>query len=138
MKNQTIAMAVMAMVLMVAGNVAADMVDIGTGQMERTEFEALKALVQRQPVAGNQGIATPLAHTEQYGLLAMTPADFEDLRHKVAGIETSRASSPTVQVATRMVDIGTGEMPADEFAALKRMVRKSGRIVFDKLATLHP
>ena len=136
MKKMTIVM--MVMVLMAAGNVAADMVDVGMGQMERSEFESLKAMVQGQPVGGVPAIATSRVRSEQYGLIEMAPAAFEALRNKVAGIENVQAPYPTARAAIQMVDIGTGEMPADEFAALKRMVKDSGQIVFDGLAALHP
>ena len=138
MKKITIAMAMMVMVLMAAGNAAADMVDIGTGQMESAEFETLKAMVNGQPIQAMPAVSTARAQTERYGLVEMTPADFEDLRKKVAGIEEKRASTRTARTSTRMVDIGMGEMPADDFVALKRMVKHSEQIIFDKLAALHP
>ena len=138
MKKMTTVMAIMVMVMMAAGNVAAEMVDIGMGQMDRSEFEALKAKVQGQPVQATPVVSTVRVHTENYGLVEMTPADFEALRNKVAGIEDDQAPYHTASVATPMVDIGTGEMSADDFAALKRMVKSSERFVFDKLAALHP
>ena len=138
MKKMTIALAIMVMVMMAAGNVAADMVDIGMGRMERSEFEALKAMVQGQSAGKAATISTRRVPTEQYGLIEMAPAEFEALRNKVAGIEVERAPYHTASAAPRMVDIGTGEMPADDFAALKRMVKESERIVFDGFVALHP
>jgi len=138
MKKMTIAVATMVMVLMAIGNVTAGMVDIGTGQMESAEFEALKNMIQGQMIQAAPGVSTARIHTERYGMVEMTPADFETLRNKVAGIEDDRAPTRTASRATQMVDIGTGMMPADDFAALKRMVKKSEQIVFDRLAALHP
>ena len=138
MKKMTIVMAMMGVVLIAAGNAAAGMVDIGTGQMESAEFEALKAMVNGQPNRAVPAVSTARAQTERYGMVEMSPADFETLRNKVAGMEDDRVPTRTASKATRMVDIGTGEMPVDDFAALKRMVMNSEQIVFDKLATLHP
>ena len=81
MKKMTIS--IMMTVLMAAANVAAGMVDIGMGQMERSEFESLKALVQGQPVQATHPVSTVRVPTEQYGFVEMTPDDFEALRNKV-------------------------------------------------------
>jgi len=137
MKKAMIAIAVASMVLVGFGSVSAQMVDIGTGQMAPAEFNRLKAMVQGQPVVEAPAVSTRRVPTERYGLLEMSPADFEALRNKVAGIEEGRYSSPTATVAVRMVDIGTGEMPADEFAALQHMIEKPDFTVFDGLAFLH-
>jgi hypothetical protein len=37
-----------------------------------------------------------------------------------------------------MVDIGTGEMPANEFSTLQRMIENPDFSVFDGLAFVHP
>ncbi|PID40978.1 MAG: hypothetical protein CR984_00435 [Proteobacteria bacterium] len=138
MKKMTTVMAMMVMVLMTAGNVAAEMVDIGMGQMERSKFEALKAVLQGHPIQGEKAVSTVRAKTENYGLLEMMPADFDALRDKVAGKEKNPTPCQTASVATPMVDIGTGEMPADDFVKLKRMVQDSEHIVFAKRLALQP
>ena len=134
MKKAIITMAMVSLALVAAGNVGAQMVDIGTGQMEQTEFIRLKAMVQGQPVVGAPAIATPRVHTERYGLLEMSPADFEALRNQVAGIANVPATAPAARTAKPMVDIGMGAMPVDEFAALKRMIRESSGGILDGLA----
>jgi len=136
MKKAMIAIAVVSMVLVGFGSVSAQMVDIGTGQMEAADFIRLKAMVQGQPVVEAATVSTTRVPAERYGLLEMSSVDFEALRNKVAGIEDGRNSSPAATVAVRMVDIGTGEMPADEFAVLQHMIRKPDYPVFDGLAFL--
>jgi hypothetical protein len=138
MKKRTIVMAMMAVGLMATGNVFAGMVDIGTGQMESSEFEALKAIVQGRPNHAAPVVSTVRTQVESYGMVDMTPAEFEALRNKVLGIEDDRKLFHTTSMDRQMVDIGTGAMPADEFAALKRMVQTSARKVSSGLAAMHP
>ncbi len=134
MKKLIIVMEMMAMLFMATGKVAAAMVDVGTGQMISSEFKILKALVQGWSTQAAPVVSTLRVHMETYGMVYMTPTEFDALRNKVAGIEDDRKPYHTVSTATQMVDIGTGEMPADDFAALKRMVKNSGRIVSYGLA----
>jgi hypothetical protein len=46
------------MMLVGFGSVAAQMVDIGTGQMEAAEFSSLKAMVQGQPAITASAVST--------------------------------------------------------------------------------
>jgi hypothetical protein len=119
------------------GNVTAQPVDIGTGQMDASEFAALKAMVQGKATVPANRVSTPAAHTEQYGELQMTPAAFQSLKNAVAGKERSWDAVHSQKSTVRMVDIGTGEMPADEFCALKQMVEGSQVAIFDGLACLN-
>ena len=119
------------------GNVAAQPVDIGTGQMEASEFAALKAMVQGEAAVPGNPVSTPAIHTEQYGELQMTPAQFQSLKHAVAGKGSGWDAVNRKKVAVRMIDIGTGEMPADEFYALKQMVEGSQTALFGGLAFLN-
>ena len=129
-----------AMVFMLAvgiGSVSAQPVDIGTGQMDAAEFAALKAMVQGKPMVSAEHVSTPAVPTEQYGELQMTPAEFHSLQNAVAGKDSDWDRFQAKKDTTRMVDIGTGEMPADDFFALKRMVEGSRTAFFDGLALLN-
>jgi hypothetical protein len=137
MKKRT-SLAVVCVALLGFSTVSAEMVNIGMGQMEQSEFMALKAMVQGQPVHGEAQVSTPLKQPVRYGWVDMSPEDFQALRDSVDGRTNGRGATSEATPAVKMVNIGTGEMPEDEFVALKRMVRKSGRIVFDGLATLVP
>lgn len=136
MKKIIFTMALASMLLMGIGNVAAQPVDIGTGQMEASEFAALKAMVQGQATVPGNPVSTPVIHTEQYGELQMTPAQFQSLKNAVAGKGSGWNAAPGEKAAVRMIDIGTGEMPADEFYALKQMVEGAQTAIFDSLAFL--
>jgi len=120
------------------GTVAAQPVDIGTGQMDASEFAALKTMVQgKAPVPGDH-ISTSAVLKEQYGELQMTPAEFRSLKNAVAGKNGGWDTDRVEKEVVRMVDIGTGEMPADEFCALKQMVEGSQTAIFDGMACLTP
>lgn len=137
MKKIIFATAMVFMLMMGIGNVAAQPVDIGTGQMDASEFAALKAMVQGKTTVPANRVSTPAAHTEQYGELQMTPAAFQSLQNAVAGKGSGWDAAPAERTAVRMVDIGTGEMPVDEFCALKQMVEGSQTAIFDGLACLN-
>lgn len=137
MKKIIFPMALVFMWMVGIGNVAAQPVDIGTGQMEGSEFAALKAMVQGQATVPGNHVSTPAIHTEQYGELQMTPAQFQSLKNAVAGKGSGWDTVHSEKIAVRMIDIGTGEMPADEFFALKQMVEGSQTALFDGLAFLN-
>ncbi len=137
MKKLTLAIVVMAVVGF--NSASAEMVDIGLGQMERSEFVALKAMVQGRQTANVPALATPINRPERYGLVEMDRADFEALRDKVAGRSVEVAAQPGLKAVARMVNIGTGEMPLDEFIALKRMVQEGTTVFrFDHFAAVQP
>ena len=119
MKKLTLAFLIMAVVAV--NHASAEMVDIGTGQMEPSEFIALKAMVQGRQPDYVPAVSTPLDRPERYGLVEMARADFQALRDKVAGRSASVDTKPAVKTV-QMINIGTGEMPMDEFIALKNMV----------------
>ena len=137
MKKIIFATAMVFMLMVGVGSVAAQPVDIGTGQVDASEFAALKAMVQGQAAVTGAHVMTPAVHEEQYGELQMTPAEFQSLQHAVAGKDSGRDAIHSGKDAVRTVDIGTGEMPVDEFCALKRMVEGSRVSIFDGLACLH-
>jgi hypothetical protein len=110
----------MALLMMAAGAIA-DSVDIGLGQMQQSEFVALKMMVQGRQTDPRTAVSTPCVRLERYGLIAMTRADFEILRDIVAGRMVSVEREPTLK-SIQMVDIGTGQMPLNEFRKLKRMI----------------
>lgn len=137
MKKIIFATAMVFMVTVGIGNVAAQPVDIGTGQMDASEFAALKAMVQGQAAVYEDHVSTPPVHKEQYGELQMTPAEFQSLQKAVAGKSSGWDAVHSENDTVPTVDIGTGEMPADEFCALKRMVEGSQVAIFDGLAFLN-
>jgi hypothetical protein len=105
--------------------------------MDAIEFAALKALVQGQAAVSGHPVATPAVHKELYGELRMTPAQFRSLQNAVAGKGTGWHAGHAERAAVRMIDIGTGEMPADAFCALKQMVEGAQTALFDGLAFLN-
>ena len=119
MKKLTFAILIMAMVAV--NHASAEMVDIGTGQMEPSEFIALKAMVRGRQPEYVPAVSTPLDRPERCGLVEMAHADFQALHDKVAGRSASVDTAPVVKTV-QMINIGTGEMPMDEFIALKNMV----------------
>ena len=133
MKKLTLAFVIMAMVAV--NQASAEMVNIGTGQMEQSELIALKAMVEGRQTDIVPARSTPLVRPERYGMLEMARTDFESLRDKVAGRSTSVDSRLAVKVVP-MVNIGTGEMPMDEFIALKNMVEGMDIFRLDHLAAI--
>ncbi len=133
MKKLTLAFVIMAMVTV--NQASAEMVNIGTGQMEQSELIALKAMVEGRQTDIVPARSTPLVRPERYGMVEMDRTDFESLRDKVAGRSTSVDSRLAVKVVP-MVNIGTGEMPMDEFIALKNMVAGMGIFRLDHLAAI--
>ncbi|MBC2711111.1 MAG: hypothetical protein HGJ94_08975 [Desulfosarcina sp.] len=137
MKKMTMIVAIVVVALVGFNSASAEMVNIGLGQMEQSEFVALKAMVQGGQTDTVPALSTPLDRPERYGMVEMARADFEALRDKVAGRSVSVDEKPAVK-AVQMVNIGTGEMPMDEFVALKRMVEGTGVFKFDCLAAVQP
>lgn len=135
MKKLTMAFVVLAFVTV--NRASAEMVDIGLGEMEQSEFIALKAMVQGQQPDSAPVISTPIDRPERYGMVEMARADIEALRDKMAGRSVSVDAGPAVK-AVQMVNIGTGEMPMDEFIALKKMVGGTTIFKLDHLATAQP
>ena len=135
MKKLTLAFAIMALVAV--NQVPAEMVDIGTGQMEQSEFIALKAMVQGRQTDYVPALSTPRDRPERYGMVEMARADFQALRDTVAGRSTSIDARPVAK-AVQMINIGTGEMPMDEFIALKDMVEGTHIFRLDHLADAKP
>jgi hypothetical protein len=134
MKKSIVAVAIAIIGIMGVSSVSAQMVDIGTGQMEPSEFMALKAMVQGQPVVSGPQISTPLASLERYGMVEIPSADIEAIRNKMTGRNDDTVVAKPIAKPVQMVTIGTGEMPVDEFIALKKMVEKSEICNLDHLA----
>ena len=126
------------LVLLVMGNASAQMVDIGTGRMEKAEFLALGAMVRGEVVASQPVMPTPLKETERYGWIALPRDEFEALRDRIAGIHPT--GEPTVGAArpAAMVDIGTGAMPREEFIALKQKVAGHRLRLVEWVAATYP
>jgi hypothetical protein len=135
MKKLTLAFVVLAFVTV--NRASAEMVDIGLGEMEQSEFIALKAMVQGQQPDSVPVLSTPIDRPERYGMVEMARADIEALRDKMSGRSVSVDAGPAVK-AVQMVNIGTGEMPMDEFIALKNMVDGTTSFKLDHLATAQP
>jgi hypothetical protein len=136
-KLATIAASV-AMVLMAVAIGWADMVNIGTGEMESSEFEALKAMVAGHPPATEPVVSTPLVQPVRYGMVEMTVDAYESLRDQVAGAPAGLTHQPGAVQKAAMVDIGTGQMPRDEFMALKKMIENKDAFMSDHLAVFLP
>jgi hypothetical protein len=135
MKRLALALVVLAIVAV--NHASAEMVDIGSGQMEQSEFILLKEMVQKGQPDFAPTRSTPLYRPERYGMVEMARTDFEALRDKVAGRSASVYARPGGK-AVQMISIGTGEMPMDEFIALKSMVEGTDIFKLDHLATAQP
>ncbi|WP_319405883.1 hypothetical protein [uncultured Desulfosarcina sp.] len=135
MKKLTLAIVVLSLVAVTQAS--AEMVNIGLGQMEQSEFIALQAMVQgRQPDVVTTH-STPLDRPERYGPMEMARADFEALRDKVAGRSAGVDARPAAKTV-QLVDIGTGKMPMDEFIALKNIVEGTNIFKWEHLAAAQP
>jgi hypothetical protein len=137
MKKSILAAAITIMTLVGISSASAQMVDIGSGQMEQSEFNALKSMVQGQQTGSASVISTPLARLERYGPVEMTRDDFVALRDKVTGRNIMVETSPEIK-PVQMVNIGTGEMPMDEFMTLKRMIENTDAFNMEHLAAIRP
>ncbi|MEE4111323.1 MAG: hypothetical protein V2I40_00820 [Desulfobacteraceae bacterium] len=135
MKKLTLAFVIMAM--LAVNQASAETVAIGTGQMVKSEFIALKAMVEGRRSNIVPMRSTPLVRPERYGMVEMARTDFESLRDKVAGRSAGIDSKMAVKTVP-MVNIGTGEMPMDEFIALKNMVEGMDIFRLNRLASLQP
>jgi hypothetical protein len=135
MKKLTLAFLIMAVVTV--NHASAEMVDIGTGQMAPSEFIALKAMIRGQQPDYMPAVSTPLDRPQRYGLVEMAHADFQALRDKVAGRSARVDTRPAVKTV-QMFNIGTGEMPMDEFIALKNIVEGTDIFGLYHLAAAHP
>ena len=135
MKKLTLAFVIMAIVAI--NQASAEIVDIGTGQMEQSEFILLKAMVNGRQTEIVPVRSTPLVRLERYGMVEMARTDFESLRDKVASGIASVDSRLAVKEVP-MINIGTGEMPMDEFIALKNMVEGVDVFRLDHLAAAQP
>jgi hypothetical protein len=96
--------------------------DIGLGRMERSEFIALKALIQGRAAKTTPTISTLPIEVERYGMLTLSHAEFQTLRDKTTGQADTVDNYQIKTFPVQIVDIGTGGMPRDEFMALKNMV----------------
>lgn len=137
MKKRT-SIALVCFIIMGFSTVSAEMVSIGLGQMEPSEFMALKAMVQGQPISGEAAVVTALEPPVRYGWVEMSPADFQYLRDSVAGRTNGRDTNSERTPSAKMVNIGTGEMPEDEFLGLKRMVQDNEGFLCKHLAEFQP
>ena len=135
MKKSILVAAITVLALVGISSASAQMVDIGSGQMSQSEFNALKSMVQRQHTGSVALISTPLARLEQYGPVEMTRADFMALRNKVAGRSVVVGTTPELK-PVQMVNIGTGEMSMDEFLTLKRIVENTDAFSVKHLAAM--
>ena len=135
MKKLTLAVVIMTVVAV--NPASAEMVSIGTGQMEQSEFTSLKAMVEGRQTDIVPVCPTPLVRPERYGMVELAPTDFASLRDQVAGRGAGVDSRLAVK-AVPMVNIGTGEMPMDEFIVLKNMVEGTALFSWGHLAALRP
>ena len=137
MKKSAIRLAIMVMAFAMVSIAQAQMVDIGSGQMERSEFIALKEMVQGGTAVRGTVVCNPIVRPERYGMVEMAREEFEALRDQVFVRPAIVKATPAVKTV-RMVNIGTGEMPTDEFITLKRMVEKTDARMMGHQARLFP
>ncbi len=135
MKNTMMKTAAFLLVFFVSGIAMAEMVDIGPGKMDRTDFDQIKAMVAGESV--NTASPFDKSDAEQvYGLLKMRPSDVENLKNRVSGnfvaTDNNAAARPI-----ELVSIGPGKMTSDDFYSLKRMVKCKGNNSADPLNVAH-
>jgi len=123
MKYSFMIAAMVIAVTMFSGIATAGSVDIGMGQMDRGEFEALKRMV-----SGDQPFT---AYTTQEKAAGVYVAEFEwsdvqDIRQAMNSGESSRNSMAAVS-DTGLVDIGLGVMSTGEFCNLNKLVASNTR-----------
>jgi len=118
MKSSFMIAAMTITITIFAGIAAAGSVDIGMGQMDRSEFEALKMIV-----SGDQAFT---AHGNHKKAAGVTVAEFEwsDVQGIREAMNTSESSHNSMAAVsdTGPVDIGTGAMSTSEFCDLNKLV----------------
>jgi len=105
-------------VTMLAGIATAEPVDIGMGQMDRGEFEALKRMV-----SGDQPFTADRAQEKDAGVYVaeFNWSDVQDIRQAMNTSNSSRNSMAAVS-GNGPVDIGLGAMSTSEFCDLNKLV----------------
>jgi hypothetical protein len=94
-------------------------------------------MVQGKTAVRGTVSSSPVVRPERYGMVEMTREEFDALRDQVF-VRSAIVKAPPAVKSVRVVNIGTGEMPMDEFMALKRMVEKTDASVMGHLARLLP
>jgi 2-oxo-4-hydroxy-4-carboxy--5-ureidoimidazoline (OHCU) decarboxylase len=111
-------MAIVMAVTMTAGVAMADSVDIGLGQMDRTEFDTLK-----QMVAGTYQSTAP-NRTEAYSPIRVAEFDLSVVEAIRQGMAANSGGRQEVAAAEQdnLVDVGLGSMTTNEFCDLNKLV----------------
>ncbi|WP_319523462.1 hypothetical protein [Breoghania sp.] len=117
--KRLVIMAVMAIaVAMLTGIAAAGSVNIGLGEMDRTEFETLKRMVSGdQPFSAN----STLEKAADENVAELDRRVVQDIRQAMSAGENSRNATAAVS-DTGPVDIGLGSMSTGEFCDLNKLV----------------
>jgi len=118
--KRTFHIAAMAMAMaMLAGIATADSVDIGLGQMDRSEFETLKRMVSGdQPFFANS--VQEQEKVADKNVAEFHWSDVQDIRQAMTDDETPRIAMAAVSEGP--VDIGLGTMSTNEFCDLNKLV----------------
>ena len=119
MKKSFSIMALTVALTLMTGMAMADSVDIGLGQMDRAEFEALRQMVagEFQP---SDSVTTKVSADESY-VAEFSQRDVESIRQAMTrggDTTTSLAAAPSGS----QVDIGLGSMSTSEFCDLNKLV----------------
>jgi len=119
MKYSFIIAAMAIAVTMFTGIATAEFVDIGTGQMDRGEFEALKRMVSGdQPSTADRTREKAAgAHVAEFNW-----SDVQDIRQAMMKTSKSSHHSMAAVSETDPVDIGLGSMSTGEFCDLNKLV----------------
>jgi len=132
--KKSIYIAIMAMAAMVwAGTALADSVDIGLGEMDRTEFETLRQMVSGEYRPSD--VATREKAEDEY-VAEFNWRDVEEIQQAMAG-SVSRQND-AVASATGLVDIGLGSMSTTEFCDLNKLVASNSNSPGTGLSHLCP
>jgi len=104
------------------------------GRMNQAEFDTLRQMVNGsyQP---SDSVTTEIR--QNIHVAGFNQTDVDDSRQAMAAGSIQRDATESV-ANNGMVDIGTGEMPMDDFIALKNMVEGTDIFGLYHLAAAHP
>ena len=119
MKKSFSIMALTVAVTLMTGMAMADSVDIGLGQMDRAEFEALRQMVagEFQP---SDSLTTKVSADEAY-VAEFNQRDVESIRQAMTR-NSDTTTALTAAPGGSQVDIGLGAMSTNEFCDLNKLV----------------
>ncbi|MBC2711110.1 MAG: hypothetical protein HGJ94_08970 [Desulfosarcina sp.] len=118
MRNSFCIVAMAMAMVMVAGIVMAETVDIGLGRMDRAEFAALRLMVSGD-YHPSATVSTEIP--KETRVAEFNRSDVDSIRQAMTASIAERNAAASAS-NNDMVDIGTGSMAASEFCDLNKLV----------------